>query len=640
MALAACTEYGLDGRGDGALGPDATAGSDVDGTGEQDGEWCNGIDDDGDGLVDEGFPDTDLDGLADCMDGECTVDERPGGSCAIDATCTGEVALVDDPWHLVVEWQWSGTPSDVLTTPVVGNLTDDDGDGRIGPADIPDVVVVARDGDGAELVVLDGATGTELWTRSGWAATGGLVLADLTGDGVADIVGFDAEMYPRAVTHDGQALWRGTRAAHTPYPVPTVADLDADGRPEVIADTLILQGSSGELDHDLPIAEVIRYRMPAVADLDLDGRQEVIVGNTAFSSDGIPLWSVDIAGTYGHWAAILDTDGDAEAEVAFIGDGTLLIVEHDGAEQVRVAARADRPGAPCVADFDGDGEAEITWASDNVLSSYELDGTLAWSVAVDDSSGLAACSGFDFDGDGAIEVVYADQQTLYVRDGATGAARASIGGHASSTLWEYPAIADVDRDGAAEIVLASNNATYGGWTGVTVIGHGGDAWPRSGPTWHSHDFSVTNINPDGSVPAWPEPSWQAYNVYRTRPAVDARGVDLQIAIVDVCYAGCAADSAARISVQAFNTGTASSKPMVPIALYARYGGALELVAVDVLPEPVGAGRSSDTVTLEVTVGQAGPDGWLVRVDDTGQGDGIEVECDETNNDGPWGDVPC
>jgi len=34
-------------------------------------EVCNGDDDDGDGLVDEGFLDSDLDGIADCLDTDC-----------------------------------------------------------------------------------------------------------------------------------------------------------------------------------------------------------------------------------------------------------------------------------------------------------------------------------------------------------------------------------------------------------------------------------------------------------------------------------------------------------------------------------------------------------------------------------------
>ena len=56
-----------------------------------------------------------------------------------------------------------------------------------------------------------------------------------------------------------------------------------------------------------------------------------------------------------------------------------------------------------------------------------------------------------------------------------------------------------------------------GWAGITVFGHLGDGWAKSGTTWNVHDFAVTNIYTNGGVPLSPEPSWQTYNVYRSRP---------------------------------------------------------------------------------------------------------------------------
>jgi hypothetical protein len=42
-------------------------------------EVCDGVDNNGDGAIDEGFPDTDLDTVADCLDDACVVD-LPGAS--------------------------------------------------------------------------------------------------------------------------------------------------------------------------------------------------------------------------------------------------------------------------------------------------------------------------------------------------------------------------------------------------------------------------------------------------------------------------------------------------------------------------------------------------------------------------------
>ena len=93
-----------------------------------------------------------------------------------------------------------------------------------------------------------------------------------------------------------------------------------------------------------------------------------------------------------------------------------------------------------------------------------------------------------------------------------------------------------------------------GWAGITVFGHLGDGWAKSGPTWNVHDFAVTNIETDGGVPMSPEPSWQTYNVYRARPTQDAMTVDLLAEITDICFAGCDSDSIVRLSVQPINQG--------------------------------------------------------------------------------------
>jgi len=231
---------------------------------------------------------------------------------------------------------------------------------------------------------------------------------------------------------------------------------------------------------------------------DADGWTDVLAIDSfnrpiAFRGDGTTLWSSTITGCGGHWTAVVDYDGDLEAEVIMIGDGQRGMYGPDGTELVRKRVDALGPGAPCVADFDGDGGAEMAWASANVFQMVALDGTRNWSRTIDDSSGLAACSGYDIDGDGMYEILYADQGTFFIFDGATGAIHFSQGGHASGTLWEYPSVADIDNDGSAEIPIGSNNDWMSDWSGITAFGHSGSGWMKSGPTWHSHNVAVTNI---------------------------------------------------------------------------------------------------------------------------------------------------
>ena len=50
-------------------------------------EICDGVDNDGDGLIDEGFPDTDGDGIADCVDTETCDGKDNDGDGLIDEGC-------------------------------------------------------------------------------------------------------------------------------------------------------------------------------------------------------------------------------------------------------------------------------------------------------------------------------------------------------------------------------------------------------------------------------------------------------------------------------------------------------------------------------------------------------------------------
>ena len=66
---------------------------------------------------------------------------------------------------------------------------------------------------------------------------------------------------------------------------------------------------------------------------------------------------------------------------------------------------------------------------------------------------MTGSSVFDFEGDGAAEVVYADEETLWILDGATGQVELAWDEHDSGTRFEYPTIVDIDKDGSAEILL-------------------------------------------------------------------------------------------------------------------------------------------------------------------------------------------
>ena len=654
LGLMGCGDYNLHGKG-GVHGgiddiPAAPNTGDESIWPKTNGEWCNGEDDDGDGLVDEEFPDTDGDGIADCVDDDCDVRLAEGSEVVVDDTCAANGGVPpENPWAIKMEWSWraastNAAMSNVFTPPLVGSLTDDNSDGLVDDNDDPDVVVIASGGDIEEpgiLVVLDGSTGLEHFIYEGVYPMGGIAVAEVDGDGRPDILAFDMDLKPILVSGDGVLKWTAHKSVLSRIPQVTVADLDADGVVDVVADTMRLKGTDGTLLNWFPVPGAIEFRIPAVGDVDLDGQQEVIIGNSLFEPDGSRTWIAPVQGTWGHWSAIVDVDGDPYGEVAMVADGRLLVMEDDGEILVDVEAGNDHPGAPCVADFDGDGDPEIGWASNNQFNMHELNGDVIWSRPVKDSTGLlATCSGFDFDGDGRMEVLYNDNETVFIFEGRSGSILFSHAGHASTTIWEYPTIADVDGDGSAEVLVASNQFFGSGWSGVTVLGHLDDEWMPSGPNWHVHDFMVSNVEDDGTVPIRPTPPWQVYNMYRARPAEADLWVDLQAFVVDACFTGCKEGGIAKFAVQVVNTGTNNSMTGVHVSVYARSGDKRELLETQFLDVRVPAGHSTDAVLFIVPVEELGTDGVVFKVDDDGAGNQRHEECDETNNEAEWVDIPC
>ena len=165
-----------------------------------------------------------------------------------------------------------------------------------------------------------------------------------------------------------------------------------------------------------------------------------------------------------------------------------------------------------------------------------------WSNPTSDySSSQTGSSVFDFEGDGAAEVVYADEHTLWIYDGATGAVKMEQAGHASGTLMEYPLIADVDNDGSTEIIVASNNYTIDGWNGITVIGDADGSWAPARPVWNQYAYHITNVNNDGTIPAIQVDNWLTWNNFRaggTELGPSDWQADLQVEEPDICTDSC------------------------------------------------------------------------------------------------------
>ena len=569
-------------------------------------------------------------------DGElsCTDDDAPAVTAvAIDDTCARDPVV--GAFNPVVEWQWAENPvypgyDDLMATPAVGNLTDDDGDGIVDAHDVPDVVFTSFAGgaytSAGTITAISGTDGTTHWSVApGVYSSAGVALGDLDGDGVPEVCTAGTGAAVVCLDNLGNVKWQaGNEMSYVGSPA--LADLDGDGLAEVILGRQVF-------NHDGTTRWVgqggVGYSMSYAVDIDGDDGLEVVAGNTVYDTNGAVLWT---APTGDGMTAVGDFDGDGRADVVVVYGGVVSLVRDAGVVW-STAVPGGGGGPPTVADFDDDGAPEIGIAGAYYYSVIETDGSVRWSMPVQDySSSVTGSSVFDFEGDGASEVVYADEVTLWVYDGATGAVELALDGHASGTLYEYPLIVDVDNDGSSEIVLASNNYTFSGYNGITVIGDAASSWVASRPTWNQFAYHITNIDDDLSIPVSQEKNWLSWNNFRAGGTLEGPSDWLPNLVpgdVGVCLDECGGDVMVWPTVA--NAGQVAAERVL-LELIGDSGVVIASVTVDRV-EP-GAVAYGDAVVLTEREWGAAP--IRVRVDGA---DAVE-ECDEDDNMGNVGKWPC
>jgi hypothetical protein len=331
-------------------------------------------------------------------------------------------------------------------------------------------------------------------------------------------------------------------------------------------------------------------------------------------------------------AAVGDLDGDGDPDVVTVSNSTLRLTDTEGelvwAEAIPGGALG---GAPTVADFDGDGAADIGVAGAGFYCVFDRDGTILWSMPIADTSYETGSSVFDFEADGAAEVVFADELSLWIFDGATGVVKYEEPLHASGTLYEYPVIADVDGDGSAEIVLASNNYYKEGWSGITVIGEALSAWAPARPVWNQFAYSISNVDDDGGIPATPKKNWLVWNNFRSAGVTSGPAnwqSDLAVG-ASVCESECDAGTV-DVTIPVENTGPLWAQS-VTVDLVREDGTTVEAATVS-----VDSGEIAIVGPLTITAAQWGAGALTVRVDGPESID----ECDETDNQASLGLWPC
>ena len=562
-----------------------------------------------------------------------------GGSSGGEVSCldTCEVIPATTDFTPTLRYTWgnqltSPFASDVMMTPIVIQLDDDDCDGKVTERDIPEIVFSTFSGgayNGAGVLHAISVVGGQVvdkWTVSGIQPTRHLAAGNLDATTGAEVVACGNDGAVHAIRGDGSPFWT------TPVGqcfMPSIADLDGDGQAEVIVEGGILDGATGTLKATFaatPTSPVV------VSDITGDGVPDIVTASQIFKADGSLL--LDTALPYpssfaatsdwkAPWPAIGDFDNDGVPEVV-VDDNinhAVSLWHYDASLPAKfkvVRAPVDingtlspthcAPGTwgnthgggpPTVGDFDGDGTPDVALAGGvgyAVFSGKKLvdpaiagSDTFLWIKQTNDcSSASTGSSIFDFNGDGKAEVLYSDQQRLRIYEGTTGNVLYETC-NTTATLIENPIVADVDNDGQADIVVASN--AYGAGSadigcdgtrqsGIRIFGSASGSWVRTRRVWNQHAYHITNINEDGSVPAIEPANWKqpGLNNFRTnkQPGHEFSAPDAVVSLAPDCTA-----LTPTLSVVVRNLGQSVLPPGVQVDVYK-----------DGLATPIGATTTS------------------------------------------------
>ncbi|MCY1077064.1 FG-GAP-like repeat-containing protein [Archangium lansingense] len=570
-----------------------------------------------------------------------------------------------------LQWEWKGsqvlpTHKQVMMQPVVVDVNRDG---------TPDIVFSTFDGDfyntayqegrdgnaDGVLRAVSGSTGQEIWTvedsqyRVKPAAS--IAAGDIDGDGAVEICGIpESGRGIICFENDGTFKFRTVPDAndYSEWGGLSLADLDGDGAVEILNGNRVYSntGALKWVGSDGMGGALFTGPVSFAADIDQDGKQEVINGRSVYRHDG----SLKCANTqipHG-FAAVANFDGDAAGEIVVVGKGLEAIhgrvsllddncellwtreVHLTGAD-LPLHDKAGHGGAPNIGDFDGDGQLEIGLAGDWNYTVYGSDGTVKWTFPIQEySSGKTTSTTFDFEDDGRLEVIYTDELKLRIFDGVTGALRWETA-HSSGTTHEFPIVADVDGDGAAEIVTVENNHGAPGFNGVRVWHDKKEGWAGTRKIWNQHAYAITNVNNDGTIPSQPASNWlnpklnnfrsNVANYFGEGPSPFAAADLLAFDVVTSCDGYGSLILSARVR----NEGEAPVPAGVKVAFYkGNPASGRTLLGVATVPDALPVGGSSIATVSVSSTSFGTAEVWAVA-DDDGTGTGTIAECREDNN---------
>jgi gliding motility-associated-like protein len=555
------------------------------------GEICNnGIDDDGNGLID-------------CFDPACC--GQDGCDLAFYNECADDCLFTNTDNNVQAQLKWQ---SDVGTTSGTTPITADiDGDGT------PEVIIPKRSSNtSSNIQIFDGTNGQlemEITiVTSSFINDVQVAVADVDKDGTSEI--FVAQ---------GSSLFRyehdGTQASPS-INIPGfgdnisskigIADFDGDGSAEIYFNNRIFNSTDLSTLVVLPIITSPDAQQAVAVDVLDDGvcpnceGLELVMGNKVYAVDvvsGNATIAMEANLSLGNGMvsiADIDKDGDLDAVVSALvptnpAISPNLIYGWDLQTNTILGQYdpGDNASQATIADIDGDDQLEIVFRTATNIVALELDFTVKWMTAsVANANNLSSPITFDFDGDADFEIVARGAEALEILDGTNGTILFT-GPVFSNAQVESPVIVDVDGDGLTEILVVGANTQFNANNDIGFLRAYSSStfpWQTTRKVWNQNSYFNVNIKEDLSIPIVQQKHHIVgddviLNNFLTQHGQQL-GADASIASVDV---QCALNELV-VTLEVCNTGDNVLSYTMPITFYTSdpTAGATSGLATEVL----------------------------------------------------------
>ncbi|MCR5014550.1 MAG: FG-GAP-like repeat-containing protein [Bacteroidales bacterium] len=313
----------------------------------------------------------------------------------------------------------------------------------------------------------------------------GLALADLDNDGADEII-LSHNDQVNVIDGTGNVVWSHALAGGFGQYPPTVGDIDGDGDLEVVALTAFgnARGGVNVYGHDgTSLLEVVTTNnpllcAPVLADLDMDGTLEILFcgrGKASASiAPGLHAWNLqgeeltgfpfELPSTPAITPTVADIDGDGYPEIFVSTTSILYCVSHTGEELYHVdgeEAYKYSYQSPLVVDLDGEGSWSLVGAchGDNP-NHYVRDASTGeyregWPKAVGAWT-YSAPTVAKVDGEYAIFMGVSGEGDVFYQYDAAGNVASGFPLNLTSGIEGVVSVADIDGDGADEVVTSFN----------------------------------------------------------------------------------------------------------------------------------------------------------------------------------------